>query len=477
MAGRLRQVPRKRSNWQNISLTNASNHIPHTRSFAVERYFYQPVSLISQGIKGRYCALSYCWGKATANSSFYKTTKANLLSHENAMPLHELPATLRDTIVVARNLGFQYIWINAICIVQDNRVEWAHEVANMQHVYAGAFLTISTMASSSSKDGLFRLRETHNSTTVCLNYRIPKAFREYAWQAGSTPHQVPGSPMYLVACPNILPTMEPSMYRPTLQEQIISTRILYYGRGILWWEYFDLYASEGYPRPLHLSNYAPWERSETKNAVRGVLTDRWGDTDVFKHWQQLVYDYTGRTITERRDRLTAIVGLGHTIEPFMKSKFIAGVWPGDRLLESLCWEASVTAFVLYNLAGHLKAYGAMRCIADVVSFDANISDEAQAAVTGSITLKGTVGRLAKPAEWNTDEGILDPYRQDCMADPIDQCWYINVLESDMWTPTQFVRLLLHQVNIKTKTFRQIGIGLRDSKGCSEIIKNKVIVLI
>lgn len=460
-----------------------------------------PFLFRSQGMKGRYCALSYCWGKATANSDFYKTTKANLLSHENAMPLHELPATLRDAIVVARDLGFQYIWIDAICIVQDDGVEWAHEVANMQHVYAGAFFTISTVASSSSDDGLFRLRETRNSTAVCLTYRIPKAFREYAWQAGSTPPQIPDSPMYLVACPNILSAMEPSMYGPvhqrawTLQEQMMSTRILYYGRGMLWWECFDLYASEGYPGPLHLSDYAPWERSETKNAVRGVLTDRWGDADVFKHWQQLVYDYTGRTMTERRDRLTAIVGLGHAMEPFMKSKFVAGVWPGDRLLESLCWEvrvyehsmrnpqfpswswASVTAFVLYDLAGHQKAYGAMRCIADVVSFDANISDEAQAAVTGSITLKGTVGRLAKPAEWNTDEGILDPYRQDCMADPIDQCWYIDVLESNMWTPTRFVRLLLHQVNIETKTFRRIGIGLGDSEGCSEIIENEVIVLI
>ncbi|KAL7912412.1 heterokaryon incompatibility protein domain-containing protein [Trichoderma velutinum] len=460
-----------------------------------------PFLFRSQGMKGRYCALSYCWGKATSSSGFYKTTKANLLSHENAMPLHKLPATLRDAIVVARNLGFQYIWIDAICIVQDDGAEWAHEVAKMQHIYAGASFTISTVASSSSEDGLFRLRENRNSTAVCLNYRTPKAFREYAWQAGSTSPPVPDSPMYLVACPSTLPAMEPSMYGPvherawTLQEQMMSTRILYYGRGTLWWECFDLYASEGQPGPLRLSDYAPWERSETKNAVRGVLTYRWGDADVFKHWQQLVYDYTRRAMTEKRDRLTAIVGLGHAMEPFMKSKFVAGVWPGDQLLESLCWEvrvyehsmrnpqfpswswASVTAFVLFDLAGHLNAYGAMRRIADVVSFDANIADEAQTAVTGSITLKGTVGRLAKPAKWNTDESVLDPYRQDCMADPIDQCWYIDVLESDMWTPTRCVRLLLQQENIESKTFRRIGIGLGDSEGCSEIIDNEVIVLI
>ncbi|UKZ78746.1 hypothetical protein TrVFT333_006491 [Trichoderma virens FT-333] len=460
-----------------------------------------PFLFRSQGLKGRYCALSYCWGKATPSSSFYKTTKVNLSSHENTIPLHKLPTTLRDAIVVARNLGFQYIWIDAICIVQDDEADWAYEAAKMQHVYAGASLTISTVASSSSEDGLFRLRQTRNSTAVCLNYRIPKAFREYAWQAGSMSPEVPDSPMYLVACPNILPAMELSMSGPvherawTLQEQMMSTRVLYYGRGTLWWECFDLYASEGQPGPLRLSDYAPWERYETKNAVRGARTYQWGDADVFKHWQQLVYDFTGRAMTERRDRLTAIVGLGHAMEPFMKSKFVAGVWSGDRLLESLCWEvrvheqsmrnpqfpswswASVTAFVLFDLTGHHEAYGAMRRIADVVSFDVNIADEAQTAVTGSITLKGTIGRLAKPATWNTDESYIDPYRQDCEADPINQCWYIDVLESDMWTPARRVRLLLHQENIETQTFRRIGIGLGDNEGCSEIMENEVIVLV
>ncbi|KAL7930672.1 heterokaryon incompatibility protein domain-containing protein [Trichoderma chlorosporum] len=460
-----------------------------------------PFLFRSHGLKGVYCALSYCWGNSTPTMNFYKTTRANLVSHESAMPLHELPATLRDAIIVARNLGFQYIWIDAICIVQDDGDEWAHEAARMQQVYAGASFTISSVASSSSHDGLFRPRQTRNSTAVCLNYRIPKAFREYAWRAGSTRLSVPDLPMYLVACPNILPAMEPSMHGPvhdrawTLQEQMMSTRILYYGHGTLWWECFEQYASEGQPGPLRLSDYAAWERSETKNAIRGAFTYQLADADAFKYWQQLVYDYTRRAMTERRDRLTAIVSLGHALEPFMKSKFVAGVWSGDLLLQSLCWEvrvhdesirnpqfptwswASVTAFVLFDLVGHQEAYGAMRRIANVISFDPNITDEAQTAVTGSITLEGTIGKLAKPKTWNTDESYLDPYRQDCKADSIDQCWYIDVLESDMWVPVRRVRLLLQKCKGDSQIFRRIGIGLGDEEGCSEILRNVAITLI
>ncbi len=404
--------------------------------------------------------------------------------------------------MVARSLGFLYIWIDALCIVQDDGEDWAHEATRMEQIYAGASLTISTVASKSSEDGLFRARQTHNSTAICLNYRVPKAFRSYAEQPASfDPPPPESSPMYLVACPCILPAMEPSMSGPvhergwTLQEQMMSTRTLYYGCGILWWECFELTASESRSGPLSLSDVVSWERLETKHAVRGQFTERWGDLDVFRYWQDLVNNYTGRGLTEPRDRLTAMLSLGKAMEPFMKSKFVAGVWSGDRLLESLCWEvgqyehstrnpqfpswswASVSSFVLYNFAGYRQAYGAMRPIADVVSFDPNLVDEAQTTVTGSTTLRGTFGRLKKPAEWDTRETILDPYRQDCKADPIDQCWYIDVLESDAWSPARRVRLLLQLDDSETKTFRRIGIGLGDDGGCFEIRENEVVVIV
>lgn len=264
------------------------------------------------------------------------------------MPLHDMPSILRVAITVARNLGFQYIWIDALCIVKDDDEDWAYEVERILHIYAGASLTISTVVSESSEDSLFRLRLPSNSTAVCLNYRMPKAFCDYAAQAGSISPQLPHlSPMYLVACLGILPAMEPSMSRPvherawTIQEQMMSTRILYCGCGSLWWGCFSLDASEGRPGPLRLLDVVAWKRSQMKSAVRAVFTKHWEDSDVFRYWQDLVSDYTCRDLTEQRDQLTAIVGLGKAMEPFIKSKFVAGVWLGDRLLESLCWEIRV----------------------------------------------------------------------------------------------------------------------------------------
>ncbi|KAH8898813.1 hypothetical protein GQ53DRAFT_836840 [Thozetella sp. PMI_491] len=473
-----------------------------TRVVDVSSETRDPFLVESHGLYGRFCALSYCWGEATSPSGFYRTTKSNLSSHQRGMPLLDLPSTLRESIIVARNLGFRYIWIDALCIIQDDGEDWARETARMQLIYAGASLTISTLTSKSSEDGLFTNRRSRISTAVCLNYRVPKAFREYAQQSGTASRPLPGSvPIYLVACPYVLPAMEPALSGTvhrrawTLQEQMMSTRILYYGLGCLWWECFELQGSESCPGPLTISDAVSWERSETKNAVRGLLTEPWSPADVFKSWQDLLSDYTSRSLTNQRDRLTAILGLGKIMEPYMKSEFVAGVWSGNWLLKSLCWEvigsqeatrnpqfpswswASVTAHINFDLAGYRKAYGAMRHVAEVVAFEATAVDEAQTAVKGSVTLRGRFGKFTVHANWETRDIFLNTYRLDCDADPVDQCWFLDVLESDAWTPARKVRLVLRGDNSGAKTFRRIGIGLGNDEGCSDVREDEMVVIV
>jgi hypothetical protein len=68
----------------------------------------------------RYAALSHCWGTL----QHCTTTKERLAAFHVGLPISELPQTFQDAIIVARHLQIEYLWIDALCIVQDNTEDW-----------------------------------------------------------------------------------------------------------------------------------------------------------------------------------------------------------------------------------------------------------------------------------------------------------------------------------------------------------------
>jgi hypothetical protein len=72
----------------------------------------------TQGARGYYTALSHCWGPPENRP--LRTTRGNLADHLTGIQLCKLPKTYRDAVTVARALGIRYIWIDSLCIVQDD---------------------------------------------------------------------------------------------------------------------------------------------------------------------------------------------------------------------------------------------------------------------------------------------------------------------------------------------------------------------
>jgi hypothetical protein len=72
----------------------------------------------TQGARGHYTALSHCWGPPENRP--LRTTRGNLADHLTGIQLCKLPKTYRDAVTVARALGIWYIWIDSLCIVQDD---------------------------------------------------------------------------------------------------------------------------------------------------------------------------------------------------------------------------------------------------------------------------------------------------------------------------------------------------------------------
>jgi hypothetical protein len=82
--------------------------------------------------------LSYCWG----GEQDLKCTTANIAAYQEVIPFDEQPATIRDTARVCIGMGLQYLWIDALCIVQDDPHDKRVEIAKMPSIYDGATVTV-----------------------------------------------------------------------------------------------------------------------------------------------------------------------------------------------------------------------------------------------------------------------------------------------------------------------------------------------
>lgn len=79
--------------------------------------------------------------------------------------LSSLPQRLRDAITITKWPGFRYLWIDALCILQDSKEDWEKEVAVMGKVYLNAVFTIAASAASNSSQGFFLSQEVVNATS------------------------------------------------------------------------------------------------------------------------------------------------------------------------------------------------------------------------------------------------------------------------------------------------------------------------
>ncbi|OBS23136.1 hypothetical protein FPOA_03694 [Fusarium poae] len=103
-----------------------------------------------------YAALSYCWGLSLP----LRTTKLNFDQHCRGIAEDDLPKTIRDASTIARELGIGYIWVDALCIIQDCREDWEEQAGQMHRIYAEAALTICAAAGDDCNHGIPGIQDT-----------------------------------------------------------------------------------------------------------------------------------------------------------------------------------------------------------------------------------------------------------------------------------------------------------------------------
>jgi Heterokaryon incompatibility protein (HET) len=110
-----------------------------------------------------FLALSYVWGPGNQKPP-YTTTLENILVHRNPggleRCLNQLPQVVRDAIDLVRLLGFRYLWVDSLCIVQNSERSWKLNASVMDLIYSNAILTICAADGATSDTGLNALYST-----------------------------------------------------------------------------------------------------------------------------------------------------------------------------------------------------------------------------------------------------------------------------------------------------------------------------
>jgi hypothetical protein len=105
----------------------------------------------TNGACGQYVCLSHCWGSLRPDCI---TTPLTYARNLNEIPWDSLPATFQRAVAVTHILDLEYIWIDSMCIIQEDSEDWKEEAPEMRRIYSQAYITLMATMSRDGSGGL-----------------------------------------------------------------------------------------------------------------------------------------------------------------------------------------------------------------------------------------------------------------------------------------------------------------------------------
>jgi hypothetical protein len=283
-----------------------------------------------------------------------------------------MPKTFQDMLLVAQQMRVQYVWIDSLCIIQDDDSDWERESSRMADIYMNSYLTVSASTSTSSSSGCFPRRwmtyipadSQCNGTNARRDYssdpsmasdslKGPKAYFYHEWMPTSTKYW---PSVYRIG--NFGAAFDPLKDEPlsrrgwTLQERLLSPRIIHYGKQQMYWECRKCFQAEDGAQFNPLSFNADQllaqqrlpakQHGGLKNWISYVEGVNAANATTPSHgrwkggWLSVVEDYSTRSLTYGNDKLPALSGLARFLAQNTGDQYYAGLWKA-HILEDLHW--------------------------------------------------------------------------------------------------------------------------------------------
>jgi hypothetical protein len=288
----------------------------------------------------RYVALSYCWG----GEQEQKTTTQNLRDREqHGLDIHKLPQSLKDAIQVTRNLGLTYLWIDSLCIIQDDPVHKAQEITRMAAIYRGAHLTISAASSPAATDGF-------------LHPRSPSPIRKHILSLQMICSNGSKGQIYIYRTEHPSPRTEDTINTRgwTLQEHLLSPRLLIYGAWQMRWVCQAAQCADGGPTGVYPRSFENLtSKLQSSRTYSVIWEDAVAALDAGRNvkvrkcmleldgmrglWARVVEEFTRRKLSVADDRAAAIHGIAARYGELVRDRYVAGLWMG-QLAAQLVWK-------------------------------------------------------------------------------------------------------------------------------------------
>jgi serine/threonine protein kinase len=281
-----------------------------------------------------YVALSHCWGEC---SNVPKTTSQSMKSMSVGINISSLPRTFWDAIQITRALGFRYLWVDSLCILQDSHEDWERESSMMAQVYSSSTLTLAVTSAVTGAEQ--PLRSTNNGMDSGIQLLSE------------------GDVSHCSVCPNSYRTFEPLLRNSTstillespltqrawtLQERLLSPRVLHFTNTQLFWECTSGSSTVdriGRMRESLGVGHSPKSKlspvskgsSLPLRSLAAAAEPRFRDL-----WRDIVIEYSKRQLTYSSDKLVALAGIAAKIGVAGYPSYLAGLW-NNGLKHDILW--------------------------------------------------------------------------------------------------------------------------------------------
>ncbi|KAE8442968.1 hypothetical protein EG329_002506 [Mollisiaceae sp. DMI_Dod_QoI] len=255
-----------------------------------------------------YAALSHRWSEETQQVRLEHRNLAQ--RRQDGISLSEFPPMMRDAISVLRQLGILYVWIDCMCIIQDDKNDWRREAATMASVYANAELTLAATWCAGSGQSLFQDNSGINSTAVDIrDVDGTPIFLRPVWPH-YTAQGIEGDMLAQVEWPLLTRAW-------VYQEQFLSRRMLHFTRHELFWECNKALDCE-----------CSWYRPSDNSTL--PLVSHHKRPAASKEWGQIISEYSTRSLTFKSDSLPALAGIAKSFgwQNPEAGKYLCGLWEG-----------------------------------------------------------------------------------------------------------------------------------------------------
>jgi hypothetical protein len=284
-----------------------------------------------------------------------KTTKANYNQRRAGMSLSQFPATFQDAIQMTRALHVQYLWIDSLCIVQDNKLDWEEQSALMATIYSNCYLNLAATHSPNSNGGLFFERwipsfdaelgpERHSITSHPVLFQdntTGGAANIFVRRSLANAHidmliTDGGDRLYSVV------ESAPLVTRAwAYQERLLSPRTINFHSAELTWDCggsrgfsFDCECGQLKTQSFELGDFSVLDKMHFVGEAATALTKE----EALITWLDVVVHFSKLRLTFTQDRLPAIAGIAKQVANITQSGYLAGLWEAD-IARGLVWRA------------------------------------------------------------------------------------------------------------------------------------------